>query len=101
MGFHACGFSTAARSIPEPIRVSMGVAGIVEDDARSDADVLRCSPESSAPELLTFGVLAGLNGSKVLLRVERWFFTSDFLMRLIITPVVLLLTWKVLVRSKA
>jgi len=62
----------------------MGVAGIVEDDARSDAGVLRCSPESSAPELLTFGVLAGLNGSKVLLRVERWFFTSDFLMRLII-----------------
>jgi hypothetical protein len=79
----------------------MGLIGIVEDDARSDSGVLRFSLESSAPELLTFGGLATLNGSEVLLRVERWFFTSDFLMRLIITPVVRLLTWKVLVRSKA
>lgn len=86
VGFHACGFLTVAVSngLPEP-----GTFGFV-----------LCSslPKSSAVR----GWLAGLNGSTILLaRVERWFFTSDFLMMLMEAPVVLLLTWKVLVRSEA
>jgi hypothetical protein len=40
------------------------------------------------------------NSSRLsLLRVERWFFTSDFLMRLIAAPVDPLTAWKVLVWS--
>lgn len=99
--FHACGFLVATTPVSEPIRESIGMTGIVEDDTRSDSAVLRFSSGRSVLVLPIFGGFAVLNGSKVLLRVERWFFTSDFFMRLIITPVVLLLAWKVLVWSKA
>lgn len=88
-----------------PIRFHVyGFSGIVS--------VSRTSPESgtlgfvlcnSLVESTVMPVgLTGLNGSTVLLaRVERWFFTSDLLMMVIEAPVVLLLTWKVLVRSEA
>lgn len=104
MGLHDCGFSVAAASVPEPISVSTGVVGIGRGDTKADSirgpNVLLLSPVRPVFKPSAVGGLAGLDERKVLLRVERWFFTSDFLMRLIIAPV-LLLTWKVLVRSEA
>jgi hypothetical protein len=64
----------------------MGVMDVTGDDPTPDScresDVFRFSSEGPIPKLSVPGGFAGLNGSNVLpLRVERWFFTSDFLMK--------------------